>query len=199
MASNLPPPGRTNRNPLIVYRLHDIVYTIYVKCKLRDDNDDRKKENRKNWERHERLREKLERFHRVQLGQRGFLRPQIVQLFEQGPMNGVDIMNRLQEMSHGWYRPSPGSIYPLLEQLEKEGLIAKNKDGKFELTSAYSEQSGVGGDVSSAISAMESNASYLEDLLRSDSARLSKSRERIEKLTKRLETLRSGIQEGNAQ
>ncbi len=157
------------------------------------------KENKKNWERHERLRSKLERLHRVQFGQRGFLRPQMIQLFEQGPMNGVDIMNRLQEMSHGWYRPSPGSIYPLLEELEKEGLIAKNGDGKFELTSAYGEQAGVAGDVASAISAMESNASYLEDLLRSDGARLSKSKQRIERLAKRLGDLGGSLQEGKPQ
>ncbi len=113
-------------------------------------------------------------------------------------MNGVDIMNRLQEMSHGWYRPSPGSIYPLLEQLEREGLIAKNKDGKFELTSAYGEQVGVGGDLASAMSTMESNASYLEDILRSDRGRLSKSKERVGKLASRLEALRAALQEESA-
>lgn len=139
----------------------------------------------------------MERLHRMQFARRGFLRPQILQLFEQGPMNGVDIMNRLQEESHGWYRPSPGSIYPLLEQLEKEGLIVKNKDGKFELTAAYSEQSEVGDNVGSAISAIESNTSFLEDLQRSDAARLSKSKDRIEKLVKRLESLRGALQEGN--
>ena len=130
-------------------------------------------------------------------GRRGFLRPQIVQLLEKRPMNGVDIMNELQEMSHGWYRPSPGSIYPLLEQLEKEGLIAKNKDGKFELTAAYGEQSGIGDDVASALSVMESNTSYLEDLQKTDGASLSKYKDRIEKLTRRLEALNGALQSGS--
>ena len=137
---------------------------------------------------------KLEHLGRMQYGQRGFLRPEIIQLFEQQPMNGVDVMNRLQEMSHGWYRPSPGSIYPILEQLEKEGLIAKNKDGKYELTSAYGEQSGIGGDLAGALSAMESNASYLEDLQRTQAAGLAKAKDRIEKLTKRLEALNGTLQ-----
>ncbi len=68
----------------------------------------------------------------------------MIQLLEKKPMNGVDIMNELQEMSHGWYRPSPGSIYPLLEQLEKEGLVAKNKEGKFELTACVRRAVGHG-------------------------------------------------------
>jgi DNA-binding PadR family transcriptional regulator len=109
-------------------------------------------------------------------------------------MNGVDIMNELQEMSHGWYRPSPGSIYPLLEQLEKDGLVAKNKDGKFELTAAYAEQSGAGDDLASALSALESNTSFLEDLQRTEGASLSKYKDRIEKLARRLEALNGAPQ-----
>jgi DNA-binding PadR family transcriptional regulator len=136
----------------------------------------------------------LERFRRIQFGQRGFLRPQIVELLEKHPMNGVDIMDELQEMSHGWYRPSPGSIYPLLEQLEKEGLIAKNKDGKFELTASYGEQSRNGDDVASALSVMESNTSFLEDLQRTEGANIARHKERIEKLARRLEALNGAPQ-----
>jgi len=136
----------------------------------------------------------MEHFHRIQFGHRGFLRPQIIQLIESQPMNGVDIMNELQKMSHGRYRPSPGSIYPLLEQLEKEGLIAKNKDGKFELTTAYVRQSGIGDDVASALSVMESNTSYLEDLQKTDWPSLSKYGDRIEKLTRRLEAINGALQ-----
>ena len=142
-------------------------------------------------------RHSMEQIQRMQFGQRGFLRPQILELFQQGPMNGVDIMNKLQQESRGWYRPSPGSIYPLLDQLEKEGLIAKNKEGKFELTAAFAEQSGVAGDVASALSALESNLAYLEDLQKADGARLSKSGERIEKLAKRFQQLKES--QGGAQ
>lgn len=133
-------------------------------------------------------------FRRIEFGKRGFLRPEMIQLFEKQPMNGIDIMNELQKMSHGWYRPSPGSIYPLLEQLEKEGLIAKNAEGKYELTAAYGEQSGTGDDVVSIFSIMESNISYLEDLQKTDGARFSKFRDRIEKLMRRLEALNNALQ-----
>jgi DNA-binding PadR family transcriptional regulator len=141
----------------------------------------------------------MDRLRRIQFGQRGFLRPQIIQLLEKQPMNGIDIMNKVQEMSHGWYRPSPGSIYPLLEQLEKEGLIAKNNEGKFELTAAYAEQSGIVGNVASVLSEMESGTSYLEDLQKADEASLSKCRERIEKLTRRLEALNGAQQSRSGQ
>ncbi len=165
----------------------------------KDNQDDSRGRNRR---RNDRLREKLEGMHelqRIRFGQRGHLRPQVIELFEQGPMNGVDIMNRLQEMSHGWYRPSPGSIYPLLEQLEGEGLIAKNKEGKFELTQAFARQSGVGDDLVAAFSALESNASYLEDLQRTDAARVAKCSDRIDKLAKRLENLSGALQSGSGQ
>ena len=134
----------------------------------------------------------MSRISRVQFGQRGFLRPQMIQLLERQPMNGIDIMNALQKMSHGWYRPSPGSVYPLLEQLEKEGLTAKNKDGKYELTAAYRKQSDAD-EVARALSVMESDASYLEDLEKSDPASLSKYAVRIEKLTGRLDTLNDAL------
>ncbi len=159
---------------------------------MNDDNQDGERRHHRPWGNPGFRR--MEHLRRIQFGQRGFLRPQIIQLLEKQPMNGVDIMNELQEMSHGWYRPSPGSIYPLLEQLEKEGLIAKNKDGKFELTASYGEQSGNGDDVASALSVMESNTSYLEDLQRTDGASLSKYRDRIEKLTRRLEALNGALQ-----
>ena len=112
-------------------------------------------------------------------------------------MNGVDIMGKLEEMSHGWYRPSPGAIYPLLEQLEKEGMIAKNKDGKFELTAAYAEQTGTGNSLAGAISAMESNISYFEDLRKNDPVNLSKYKERISKLANRINALNGALQSGS--
>ena len=177
---------------------------------MSDENQDNQKQGR-GGSRRERLQRKIEQLHQVrqlqhmqeiqrkQFGQRGFLRPQILELFEEGPMNGVDIMNRLQQESRGWYRPSPGSIYPLLEQLEKEGLIAKNKEGKFELTSAYAEIAGVAGDISSALSSLESTVSYLEDLQKSDAAKLSKGADRIEKLAKRLGDLNDTLRQGGGQ
>src|SRR5271156_2302453 len=173
---------------------------------MKDDNQD--DENGRAGSKRNRLQRKLEELHqrrqfkrleRLQFGRRGFLRPQVVELFEEQPMNGVDIMNKLQEMSRGWYRPSPGSIYPLLEQLEREGMIRKNQDGKFELAPEFAKKSGVAEDVAGALLALESNASYLEDLQRTDAPRLEKCADRIEKLAKRLDALNGATQSGRGQ
>jgi DNA-binding PadR family transcriptional regulator len=126
---------------------------------------------------------------RVQLGLRGFLRPEVIQILEQQPMSGTDIMNRMQEMSHGWYRPSQGSIYPLLFLLEKQGLATKNKEGKYELTAAYYEESSRPADTGQLISAMEKNTTYLEMVQKKDREKLSTYRERIQKLANRLNLL----------
>jgi ABC-2 type transport system ATP-binding protein len=44
-------------------------------------------------------------------------------LLNEQPMNGYQIIQEIGERSGGVWRPSPGSIYPALQQLEDEGLI----------------------------------------------------------------------------
>jgi DNA-binding PadR family transcriptional regulator len=57
------------------------------------------------------------------------------------PLNGYQLMQGLEERSEGRWRPSPGSVYPALQQLEDEGLIhsvpTEGESGRsFELTDA---------------------------------------------------------------
>ena len=54
---------------------------------------------------------------------RGFLRLLIVRLLQNRELNGTQIMEIFEERSGGKWRPSPGSIYPLLASLEDEGII----------------------------------------------------------------------------
>src|SRR5947209_18890458 len=69
------------------------------------------------------------------------LRMLILSMLSTSPKNGVEIMNEIEAATRGWWRPSPGSIYPLMEQLDKEGLVKKRKDdGRYELTDKVSEQ-----------------------------------------------------------
>lgn len=52
-------------------------------------------------------------------------------------MHGYQIMQELEERSGGAWQPSPGSIYPTLQQLSDEGLVnSEAVDGKnvFSLT-----------------------------------------------------------------
>ncbi len=99
-------------------------------------------------------------------------------------------MDKMQEMSKGWYRPSPGSIYPLLEQLVREGLVVNNKDGKYQTTAIYDEQPGSTGDVGSVLTAIESNVSYLEERKAREPG-IAKFNDRIDKVVQRLRALRA--------
>lgn len=54
---------------------------------------------------------------------RGDVRLAILFLLGEGPMHGYQMMQELSERSGGMWRPSPGSVYPTLQQLEDEGLI----------------------------------------------------------------------------
>lgn len=62
---------------------------------------------------------------------RGDVRAAILHLLAEGPMHGYQIMSELSERTDGIWQPSPGSIYPTLNQLEDEDLVrAEEKEGK---------------------------------------------------------------------
>jgi len=45
-------------------------------------------------------------------------------------LNGYGIMKAIQERTDGAWNPSPGSVYPTLQQLVDEGLVAASGDGR---------------------------------------------------------------------
>jgi DNA-binding PadR family transcriptional regulator len=70
---------------------------------------------------------------------RGDVRAAILTLLGEGPRNGYQIMSEIEERSAGAWRPSPGAVYPALQQLADEGLIAGAESGGrrlFSLTDA---------------------------------------------------------------
>ena len=70
---------------------------------------------------------------------RGDIRTAALLLLAEEPRNGYQIMQEVQERSDGVWSPSPGSVYPALQQLEDEGLIrSAETDGRklFQLTDA---------------------------------------------------------------
>jgi DNA-binding PadR family transcriptional regulator len=70
---------------------------------------------------------------------RGDIRTAALLLLAEEPRNGYQIMQEVQERSDGAWRPSPGSVYPALQQLEDEGLIRSEEiDGRkaYRLTDA---------------------------------------------------------------
>ena len=74
---------------------------------------------------------------------RGDVRAALLRLLAEEARNGYQLMQVIEERSGGRWRPSPGSVYPTLAQLEDEGLIQVTDRGGsklFELTDAGREQ-----------------------------------------------------------
>ncbi|HEX5332874.1 MAG TPA: PadR family transcriptional regulator [Cellulomonas sp.] len=59
---------------------------------------------------------------------RGDVRAAVLQLLAEEPMHGYQLMQLIAERSEGAWRPSPGTIYPVLSQLEDEGLVEVTRD-----------------------------------------------------------------------
>jgi DNA-binding PadR family transcriptional regulator len=61
----------------------------------------------------------------------GEVRLALLSLLAEGPRHGYELMRQLEERSGGIYQASAGTVYPTLQQLEDEGLIAAEAaDGK---------------------------------------------------------------------
>jgi len=74
---------------------------------------------------------------------RGDVRTALLVLLAEAPRNGYQLMQEIEERSDGMWRPSPGSVYPTLQQLEDEGLVTTvERDGQrvFEITAAGRER-----------------------------------------------------------
>ncbi len=61
----------------------------------------------------------------------GEVRLALLSLLADGPAHGYELMKRLEQRSGGTYQASAGTVYPVLQQLEDEGLVtAAMTDGK---------------------------------------------------------------------
>ncbi|MFZ3556023.1 MULTISPECIES: PadR family transcriptional regulator [unclassified Streptomyces] len=60
---------------------------------------------------------------------RGDVRASILALLKDRPMHGYEMIQEIAERSGGAWKPSPGSVYPTLQLLEDEGLIASASEG----------------------------------------------------------------------
>jgi DNA-binding PadR family transcriptional regulator len=54
---------------------------------------------------------------------RGDIRTAVLALVAEQPRHGYEIIQEIAERTGGAWRPSPGSVYPTLSQLEDEGLV----------------------------------------------------------------------------
>jgi DNA-binding PadR family transcriptional regulator len=60
---------------------------------------------------------------------RGEVRAAVLHLLGEEAMHGYQIMQEIQQRSDGAWQPSPGSIYPTLQQLADEDLVASATEG----------------------------------------------------------------------
>ena len=82
-------------------------------------------------------------------GKRGDVRTAILILLTERSMHGYEMIQEIAERSGGYWKPSPGSVYPTLQLLADEGLITASESAGskrlFELTEdgrAAAEKSG---------------------------------------------------------
>ncbi|MFN7105422.1 MAG: PadR family transcriptional regulator [Pyrobaculum sp.] len=121
------------------------------------------------------------------LGRRG-LREIVLGMLADKPLNGAEVIRAVEDLTWGFWRPSPGSIYPLLRQLEAEGLVKKRADGRYELTDVGRRAAspwprwpfrwGPPRTVEEVIDELENWALYLLDLAASEPGRLAPHRDR---------------------
>ncbi len=69
---------------------------------------------------------------------KGFIRYHVLEVLNQRPMSGSEIMDEIENRTGGFWKPSPGSIYPLLSWLQDNGYIrelpVENGLKRYELT-----------------------------------------------------------------
>lgn len=124
------------------------------------------------------------------------LRNWIVVILRRRPRNGAEIMDDMEVMTHGWWRPSPGSVYPMLEEMVKEGTLRKLADGRYELAQSRSGDfdwpipSGprTAADVVRELSGL---TAYLEDLKRTEPSVTGPIADELDSVADRLRKLRN--------
>lgn len=128
---------------------------------------------------------------------RGNLRTWVLSILQQAPRNGYEIINQIEFASKGEWRPSPGSVYPLLAELCKEGSIRKCEDGRYEITEkGRKELEWLCGmptrqrqSLDDILTEISSYLSYLEDLKRVDPSKITSSIDKLRSLKDRLAAL----------
>ncbi len=125
------------------------------------------------------------------------LRRWVLYIVRDTPKSGAEIMDVMEANLQGWWRPSPGSVYPLLKRMVEEGVLSRSEEDKYSLTSSGREEvdhpwpwadqhEHAPRSVEDAIEVISSYTSYLEDLSRSRDQSLVKASGELRGLAERL-------------
>jgi len=125
------------------------------------------------------------------------LRSIVLALLKRRPMAGIEVIREIERMSMGLWRPSPGTIYPLLKLLEKEGLVKSKEVGGMRIYELTDRGEAVAGELAlllppespeEVLDSIEAYINYLRDY--SNEKRLGeKARERVKALAEMLRKL----------
>jgi len=55
--------------------------------------------------------------------QKGYIRMGVLILLNKKPSHGYEIMKEINSRTQGFWKPTPGGVYPILRDLEKSGYI----------------------------------------------------------------------------
>ena len=61
---------------------------------------------------------------------RGNLKLALLRCLKEDEMHGLDMINRIREITRGEWVPSPGSVYPALHEFEVQGYVMKRQSGR---------------------------------------------------------------------
>ena len=132
-------------------------------------------------------------------GKRKDLRTWILFILNSGPKNGAELMDSMEKQTMGVWRPSPGSIYPMLENMVNEGLIRKIENGKYEpvpennwfRAGLFGHHGGSPRNFSEAVSEIEGIVTFMEELKANGSKQGAEHSEKLKELAKRITKLTS--------
>lgn len=100
----------------------------------------------------------------------GDLRLYLLNLLDEAPRHGYDLIQALTDRTGGTYTPSAGTIYPRLAKLEEEGLVTKVVDGRktiYEITDAgRAEVAGRAGDLEGIEAGLADSVRLIADEVR---------------------------------
>ncbi len=125
------------------------------------------------------------------------LRNMVVYLLSASPKNGVELMDGVESITRGWWRPTAGSIYPLLKDMADQGIVAKREDGRYELTAKARSQADLTfgprhrrpRTVEEVVDEMHSFVAYMEDVKGTQGGALEPHMDRLRRLAERLSDL----------
>jgi len=122
--------------------------------------------------------------------QKGRLRNIILWLLWQSPRRGIDLIDDIYKMTWGWWKPSPGSVYPLLNKMVEEGVIERLDDGRYKITEKGIDEIKdllplrYSGGVEDAIQELEGLSEYFKEI---DKDKLRPYKERILNVIREIE------------